>query len=121
MLKMNEMPYVIGITMRLYPSNIQKDIISYNDGAARFIYHRLVARYQGAKTEGRSLRDSKNYQKQRLKVAYLHQKASAQNNNFQHVLTKHIIENQDIVVVEDLQIKNLMQNHRLARAIADCS
>ena len=74
-----------------------------------------------ARAEGRSLYNSKNYQKQRLKVAYLHQKASAQNNNFQHILTKRIIESQDIVVVEDMKIKNLMKNHRLARAIADCS
>ena len=46
MLKMKEMPYVIGITMRLYPSDAQKDIIAYNDGAARFIYNRLVARHK---------------------------------------------------------------------------
>lgn len=43
---MNGMPYVIGITMCLYPSNTQKDIIAYNDGAARFIYNRLVARHK---------------------------------------------------------------------------
>jgi putative transposase len=82
---------------------------------------KLSHRAERARTEDRSLRTSKNYQKQRFKVAYLYQKASAQNNNFQHVLTKHIIESQDIVVVEDLQIKNLMKNHRLAKAIADCS
>lgn len=82
---------------------------------------KLSHRAERARVEGRSLRDSKNYQKQRLKVAYLHPKAASQNNEFQHVLTKHIIENQDIVVVEDLKIKNLMKNHRLARAIADCS
>lgn len=82
---------------------------------------KLSHRAERARAEGRSLRDSKNYQKQRLKVAYLHQKASAQNNNFQHILTKRIIESQDIIVVEDLKIKNLMRNRHLARAIADCS
>ena len=46
MLKMKEMPYVIGITMRMYPSDAQKDTIAYNDGAARFIYNCLVARHK---------------------------------------------------------------------------
>lgn len=74
-----------------------------------------------AKREGRDLYSSKNYQKQRLKVAYLHQKAAAQNNAFQHILSRTTIENQDVVIVEDLKVKNLMKNHCLARAIADCS
>ena len=37
MLKMKEMPYVIGITMRLYPSDAQKDIIAYNDGQCHLV------------------------------------------------------------------------------------
>lgn len=82
---------------------------------------KLSHRAERAIAESRSLRDSKNYQKQRLKVAVLHQKAASQNNEFQHVLTKHIVESQDLVAVEDLKVKNLMKNHHLARAIADCS
>ena len=82
---------------------------------------KLSHRAQRAKAEHRSLRNSKNYQKQRLKVAYLHHKAAAQNDWFQHTLSKATIENQDVVVVEDLKVKNLMKNHHLARAIADCS
>ena len=60
MLKMSEMPYVIGITMRLYPSDKQKDIIAYNDGASRFIYNRLVARRQEPRTttSGRGLSET---------------------------------------------------------------
>lgn len=82
---------------------------------------KLSHRAERARAEGRSLRDSKNYQRQRIKVAVLHQKAASQNNEFQHVLTKHIVESQDLVAVEDLKVKNLMKNHYLARAIADCS
>lgn len=82
---------------------------------------KLSHRAERARAEGRSLSDSKNYQKQRLKVAVLHQKAASQDNEFQHILTKHIVESQDLVVVEDLKVKNLMKNHHLARAIADCS
>lgn len=44
MRQMNQMPYIIGAVIRIYPSNKQKRIIAKNDGAARFIYNRLVAR-----------------------------------------------------------------------------
>lgn len=37
-------PYIIGLKLRIYPTNEQKDMIAVNDGAARFIYNRLVAR-----------------------------------------------------------------------------
>ena len=82
---------------------------------------RLSRREKAAKANGRPLRECKNYQKQRRKVAYLHGKSAAQNDAFQHALSKTIIENQDVVVVEDLKVKNLMKNHHLAKAIADCS
>lgn len=78
-------------------------------------------RAEHAKSDGRKLCDSKNYQKQRLKVAYLHKRAALQNDAFQHILSKHIIENQDVVAVEDLKVKNLMDNHSLAKAISDCA
>ena len=74
-----------------------------------------------AKKEHRSLSESKNYQKQRIKVAKLHKHAAAQNEAFQHLLSKAIIESQDIVCVEKMNVRNMMQNHHLARAITDCS
>lgn len=82
---------------------------------------KLSRRAERAKRERRSLYKSKNYQEQRLKVAYLHKKSAAQNDEFQHILSKTIIENQDVVIVEDLSVKNLIRNHHLAKAIADCS
>lgn len=44
MRNMKSMPCIIGIKVRIYPSTDQKRIIAKNDGAARFIYNRLVAR-----------------------------------------------------------------------------
>lgn len=41
---MKSMPYIIGIKVRIYSSADQKQIVAKNDGVARFIYNRLVAR-----------------------------------------------------------------------------
>ena len=43
MLTAREMPFHSGITLRIYPSNVQKRIIAKNDGAQRAMYNKLVA------------------------------------------------------------------------------
>lgn len=74
-----------------------------------------------AKKEGRSLYDSKNYQKQRLKVAELHKQAAGRREDFQHVISRHMIESQDMIAAENIKPGNLMKNHKLAFSIADCA
>ena len=74
-----------------------------------------------AQQRGKSLNDCMNYQKQRLKVAKLHEKISNQRRDFLHQLSTRLIKNHDRICMEDLASKNLMKNHRLARAIGDAS
>ena len=74
-----------------------------------------------AKQRGKSLNDCSNYQKQKLKVAKLHEKISNQRKDFLHQLSTHLIKNHDRICMEDLASRNLMRNHHLARAIGDAS
>ena len=74
-----------------------------------------------AQQRGKSLNDCMNYQKQRLKVAKLHEKISNQRRDFLAKLSTHLIKNHDRICMEDLASKNLMKNHHLARAIGDAS
>ncbi len=74
-----------------------------------------------AKQRGKSLNDCMNYQKQRLKVAKLHEKIQNQRRDFLAKLSTHLIKNHDRICMEDLASKNLMKNHSLARAIGDAS
>jgi len=74
-----------------------------------------------AKKEGRSLRDSRNYQKQRLRTANIQRKVTRCRNDYLEVETKRLVESQDLIVSEDLKVKNLLKNHRLAYSIADVS
>lgn len=79
----------------------------------------LSRRQRRAKSEGRALRNSRNYQKQRQKVASLQAKIRRQRQNFLHILSTALIENQDLVVAEELRSKNLIKNHALALSISD--
>lgn len=74
-----------------------------------------------AKKEGRKLSDSKNYQKQRIKVAKIHEKIANKRRDFLHKLSTNLIKNHDIICIEDLSSKNLMKNHKLAKSIGDVS
>lgn len=69
----------------------------------------------------RKQKGSNNRNKQRVKVAKVHEKITNQRNDFlQKESTKLIRENQTICI-EDLRIKNMMRNHKLAKAIASVS
>ena len=74
-----------------------------------------------AKQRGKSLDDCSNYQKQRLKVAKIHEKISNQRRDFLNKLSTNLIKNHDKICMEDLSSKNLMKNHCLAKAIGDAS
>ena len=81
----------------------------------------LSRRALATKKEGRKLSDSKNYQKQRMKVAKIHEKIANQRKDFLHKLSTNLIKNHDVICIEDLSSKNLMKNHKLARVIGDAS
>jgi len=82
---------------------------------------RLSRRALVAQKEGRKLSDSKNYQKQRMKVAKIHEKIANQRKDFLNKLSTNLIKNHDVICIEDLSSKNLMKNHKLAKSIGDVS
>ena len=61
---------------------------------------------------------SKNWEKARAKVAKEQRKISDQRRDFHHKLARVIADNYTAFICEDLAVKNMMQNHRLAKSIA---
>jgi len=63
---------------------------------------------------------SKNKGKRtKRKLAILHEKVANKRNDFLHKTSTHIINNHDSIAIEDLNIKGMMANHKLAGAISD--
>ena len=79
----------------------------------------LSRRQRRAKKEKRSLRNSKNYQKQRRLVAKIHDKIRNQRNNFLNVNSTRLINNHDLIVAENLRSSNMLKNHALSLSISD--
>ncbi|AVK63858.1 transposase [Lactobacillus sp. CBA3606] len=69
--------------------------------------------------EPRELTDFSNYRKARLMVAKYNEKIANQRSNYLNQLTKKLVTLYDVIKIEDLKTKNLLSNHRLARAIAN--
>ena len=64
---------------------------------------------------------SKNRNKARLKVSILHEKIANQRVDFLHKLSTKLLHENQVVVIEDLKVKNMQQNHKLAKAISEVS
>jgi putative transposase len=62
---------------------------------------------------------SQNRRKAQLKVARIHARIADRRRDYQHKLSTQIIRENQIVCVESLQVKNMVQNHTLAKAISD--
>lgn len=64
---------------------------------------------------------SKSREKQRVKLAKQHQKVVNQRENYLHQISTKLINDNQVIVLEDLSVKNMVKNHKLAQAISDVS
>ena len=64
---------------------------------------------------------SKNYYKTKKKIALCHEKIRNSRKDYLHKVSHEIISENQVIVSENLQIKNMVKNHQLAKAISDVS
>lgn len=64
---------------------------------------------------------SNRHEKARIKVARQYEKITNQRRDFLRKLSTQLIRENDIICMEDLQVSNMVKNHKLARAISDVS
>jgi putative transposase len=69
----------------------------------------------------RKQKGSKNRDKARLRVAKVHAQIADARTDFLHKLTIQLVRENQTIVVEDLAIKNMVKNHKLALSISDAS
>ncbi len=74
---------------------------------------------QEQKRLSRKRKGSGKRNKQRVIVSKVHRKIRNQRKDFAHKTSKVLVDSYDRIVFEDLQIKNMVQNHHLAKSISD--
>ena len=68
----------------------------------------------------RKKKGSNNRQKARGKLAKVHSKISRGREDFLHKLSRKIVNENQVIAVENLNVKAMVRNHNLAKAISDC-
>ncbi|MBO1265913.1 IS200/IS605 family element transposase accessory protein TnpB [Proteiniclasticum sp. SCR006] len=81
----------------------------------------LARRQRLALEKGIKLSEAKNYQKQRIIVARIHENIENQRLDFLHKLSTKIVKNHDIIGMESLDIVQMLQNKQLSKQIGDVS
>lgn len=69
----------------------------------------------------RKKKGSRGYENQRLKVARIHEKISNSRADYLHKCSISLVKRYDIICIEDLNVKGMVRNHRLAKSISDAS
>ena len=69
----------------------------------------------------RKVKGSSNRNKQRVKVAKVHEKITNQRNDFLHKLSTMLVRENQTICIEDLAVENMVKNHKLARSINSVS
>lgn len=73
------------------------------------------------KTLSRRVKGSKNRNKAKIILAKLHEKIINRRNDFLQKLSTKLINENQVICLEDLQVNNMVKNHKLAKSIQDCS
>lgn len=69
----------------------------------------------------RTQKGSKGHEKQRIKVAKCYQKIKNQRNDFLQKLSTKLINENQVICLEDLSVKSMVKNHKLAKSVSDAS
>jgi putative transposase len=110
-------PKMVGLDLGLKSMVITSDGHTY--GNPKFFAKAEKKLAQVQRCHAKKKKGSKNRNKARLKVARVHKKIADRRRDYQHKLSTKIIRENQVVCLESLAVKNMIQNHCLAKAISD--
>ena len=110
---------VVGVDLGIKALATTSDGVTYANNKHLYNAEKKLRRLQ--RQLSRKTKGSNNYEKQRVKVARLNEHIANQRRDDMQKVTTDLIQKYDVICIENLKTKGMMQNHRLARAVADAS
>lgn len=99
------------------------DLATLSDGtkikALKPLKHKLKKLQRLSKSLSRKQKGSKNREKAKTKLSRLHDKISCIRKDFTHKLTTQLVKSYDMICIENLNVKGMVKNRKLARSIHD--
>lgn len=110
---------VVGLDMGI------KELLIDNNGNKYENHKYLKQNIKKLKYKQRKLskkkKGSREYENQRKRIANLHERIKNIREDRLHKISRNIINNNDIICVENLNVKGMIKNHKLSQAISDAS
>ena len=102
-----------------------KDLLITSEGET-FKNNRYTKKYECrlAKAQrhlSRKVKGSRGFESQKLKVSRLHEKISNSRADYLHKCSIYLVHRYDTICIEDLNVKGIVKNHRLAKSVSDAS
>ena len=110
---------IIGIDMGI--THFFTDSSGNKEANPRFLKKALKNLKRKQKKLSRTKKGSKGRSKARRLVALAHLRVANARHDFQHKLSRKLVNENQVIVIETLKVKNMMKNKKLARHIADVS
>lgn len=124
--EMNACPYVpvdkekfVGVDLGLKDFAILSDGTKISAPKVFRKYEKKLARWQ--RILSRRKKGGTNWHKAKIKVTKIHEKIVNARRDFLHKLSTKLIHENQVICLEDLQVKNMVKNHNLAKSITDAS
>lgn len=109
----------IGIDLGLKDFVITSDNKKFKNNRYAKKYAKQLKRAQ--QHLSRKQKGSNGFEKQKLKVAKIHEKIASCRLDTLHKVSHQLVNENDIIVCEDLNVKGMIKNHKLSKHIADVS
>ncbi|MBE9187686.1 transposase [Microcoleus sp. LEGE 07076] len=107
----------IGIDVGLTHYAVTSDGTKHGNPKHYRKYEKKLAKRQ--KQLSHKLKGSRNRNKARVKVAKVHAKIVRCREDFLHKLSRKLVDENQVIVVENLAVRNMVKNHKLAKSISD--
>ena len=102
-----------------------KDFVICSDGTVyenKRFYERSLRKLKISQRRlSKKQKGSKNREKQRIKVSKQHKKVKNQRNDYQHKISRELADKHNTICLETLNVKNMVKNRKLSKAISDVS
>lgn len=110
---------ICGIDLGLKDFVITSDGVKFKNNKYTKQHEKRLAKAQ--KHLSRKTKGSNSYEKQRRKVAIIHEKIANSRKDTLHKVSHQLVSDYDIIAVEDLNVKGMVKNRKLAKHISDAS
>ena len=109
--------FAVGVDLGLTDFAITSDGVKYPN--PRYLKKSLNKLAKEQRRLSKKKIGSKNRNKQRIKVAKLHEKISNQRKDFLHKISSELINENQVIFLEDLHVKEIQQNKYLSQSVSD--